>query len=154
MVVDKFMHICSLLDILLFRVGQNGVWGSIGLYLCFEDTHSQGAWVKGHGFITFGQKLTPESSHLSGHFCNSVWLAETWLERKVRVCGTVRTSRGNSIRTGTGTWKTGSQHSRGNVMQWAKCRHTKDLCNSSGQRNEGQMNRPQNKETLCCLPVQ
>jgi len=36
------------------------------------DICSQGAEFGGHNFITFRQKLRPESSHLSSHFYNSV----------------------------------------------------------------------------------
>jgi hypothetical protein len=35
--------------------------------------------------VIFRQKLRPESSHLSSHFCNSVRLAETLLEGRARL---------------------------------------------------------------------
>jgi hypothetical protein len=48
----------------------------------------------GHSFITFRQKFRPESSYLSSHFYNRVRLAETFSNRKARVCGTMRTKGG------------------------------------------------------------
>jgi len=46
------------------------------------DICSRGAEFRGHSFITFRQKLRPESSHLSSHFYNSVRSAETLIERR------------------------------------------------------------------------
>jgi hypothetical protein len=52
----------------IWRVGENGVWGGIGLYLQRGDILSWGKEVGGHSVITFRQKLRPKSSHLSRQF--------------------------------------------------------------------------------------
>jgi hypothetical protein len=49
------------------------------------DICSQGAEFGGQSFITFGQKLKPESSHPSSHFYNSVRSAETLMDREARL---------------------------------------------------------------------
>jgi hypothetical protein len=49
------------------------------------DICSRGAEFGGHSFVTFRQKLTLESSHLSGHFYNSMRSAETLIDRKARL---------------------------------------------------------------------
>jgi len=47
-----------------------------------------------YSVINFIQKLMPKSSHLSNNFYNCVRLAQTLLDRNVRVCGTMRANRG------------------------------------------------------------
>jgi len=143
----------------VWSAGQSDVWGSIGLYLYDEDTHSWGAEVGGHSVITFWQKLRPESSHPSSYFYNSVRLAETWLDRKARVCGTVRNKKGHSIWTGMAhciafpmeRWCNGPSVDRQKTCAIDKC---DPKCDGSEHRNERQMNRPWNKQTLYCFPVQ
>jgi hypothetical protein len=46
--------------------------------------------VAGHSVITVGKKLGPQSPPISDNFYNSVKLAETLLDRNVRVSGTMR----------------------------------------------------------------
>ena len=66
------------------------MWGDIGLYLQHGDILSWGKEVGGHSVITFGQ-----NHHVyQDNYYNSVRLAETLLDRNVRVCGTMRANRG------------------------------------------------------------
>jgi hypothetical protein len=47
--------------------------------------------------LSLRQKLRPESSHLSSHFYNIVRSAEILLDRKAKVCGTVRTNKSSDL---------------------------------------------------------
>jgi hypothetical protein len=73
-------------------VGENGVWGGITLYLQHGDILSWGKEVGGHSVITFRQKLRPKLSH-HDDFYNGARLAQTLLDRQVRVCGTMMANR-------------------------------------------------------------
>jgi len=62
-------------------------------YICNMEIYSAEEEVGGHSVITFRQKLRPKSSH-QDNFYNSVRLAQTLLDRNVRVCGPMRANRG------------------------------------------------------------
>ena len=81
--------------------------------------------------LSLREKLRPESSHLSSHFYNTVRSAETLLDRKARVCGSVRTNKGHS------TWPEHeiSHSTTGQSAFWRKgdvivqvLRDKRDLC--------------------------
>jgi hypothetical protein len=65
-------------------------------YVCKKKIHIAERQNLEDTFFTFSQKLRPKSSHLSSHFYNSVRSAETFLDRKARVCGITRTNKGYS----------------------------------------------------------
>ena len=52
--------------------------------------------VGGQSIITFRQKFRLESLHLAKRFCNCVRLAETLIDRRVRVCVTMRANKEHS----------------------------------------------------------
>ena len=65
-------------------------------YICKMKVHTAKGQNAEDTFITFRQKIRPESLHLSSHFYNSVRSAETLLDRKLRVCGSMRINKGYS----------------------------------------------------------
>ena len=60
-------------------------------YICNMEIYSA---EEVHSVIIFRQKVRPKSSHLSNNFYNSVRIAQTLLNRNVRICGTMRANRG------------------------------------------------------------
>ena len=121
-------------------------------------TISRGTEVGGHSFISFSQKLRLESSH----FCNSVRLAETAPDRKVRVLCTMRTNKGHS--TWRRMWSQPLENKAVLEERWHNSTNGdgQKTCvtdehnpwhNSSDHRKERQENRPGNTETLYCFQV-
>ena len=78
----------------IWSAGENGVWGSIGLYLQHGDILGWGKEVGGHSVITFRQKLGQNHHIYQDNFYNSVKLTQTLQGRNVRVCSTVKANRG------------------------------------------------------------
>jgi len=138
---------------------ENKIWSAVSDYICKMKIHIAERQSLEDTVLSLREQLRPESSHLSSHLYNIVRSAETLLDRKARVCGSVGTNKGHS------TWpECETNHlTKGQSVFWRKddvivqVLKDKETCanekhnpwqNSSEHRKERQ-NRLGNRETLC-----
>jgi len=75
---------------------ENKIWSAVSDYICKMKVHIAERQNLEDTFLSLGEKHRPESSHLSSHLYNTVRSAETLLDRKARVSGSVRSNKGHS----------------------------------------------------------
>jgi hypothetical protein len=75
---------------------ENKIWSVVPDYICKMKLHIAERQNLEDTVLSLREKLRPELSHLSSHFYNTVRSAGTLLDRKARVCGSVRTNKGHS----------------------------------------------------------